>query len=192
MSVRLVKFTDTLQFASSIRQALVQGQEPALSFNSVMFDESPIAMNKIASAQIKTNDDAMDCITRQDVPADPTREWKCTHAVVIGSGSMKEGSQVLVIKDSNCSNPWFVESIDVMAFPGAEVRAQILDIFFDVALQLWRVCLCLEWLNSSCRILLLGWTSHGCMCRKQPFNEMFNNSTRKPAPCALDAFMKSA
>lgn len=141
MSVRHVKFTDTLQFASSIRQALVQGQEPALSFNSVMFDESPLAVNKIASAQIKTNVDAMDCITRQDVPADPTREWKCTHAVVIGSGSMKDGSQALVIKDSNYSNPWFVESIDVMAFHGAEVRAQILDIFLTLRCS-FSACAC--------------------------------------------------
>jgi hypothetical protein len=35
---------------------------------------------------------------------------------------MKEGSKMLVIKDSKYLKPWFVENIDVMTWPGAEVR----------------------------------------------------------------------
>lgn len=66
-----------------------------------------------------------DYITRADV--DMTNVYACDHAVVIGSeslGGAREGysKRMLIIKDSSLVTPWAVDSIDVMVFPGAEVR----------------------------------------------------------------------
>ena len=124
MEVKRVNFTETHTFAESIRGVLLGGQEPVLYYSPNVF-HSERASSKIQRAQEALDSTAVDAthyVTKQDVdsnaPPHPVR-----HAVVIGGGSMrgKHGSDALVIKDSLWNSPWFVESIDVMVFNGAEV-----------------------------------------------------------------------
>ena len=68
--------------------------------------------------------DAKDYITRQDIEAKD--DVRVRHEVVIGSRSMQNSSETLVIKDSQRVSPWFVESIDAMVLPGAQVRVLLL------------------------------------------------------------------
>jgi hypothetical protein len=83
------------------------------------------ARRKIDAAQDKQVIPQEDYVTSAD--ADMADVVACDHAVVIGSESMGGASEgysksVLIIKDSSLLMPWAVASIDVMVFPGAEVR----------------------------------------------------------------------
>ena len=108
MSVRHAEQTETAQLADGMMQALLQGQEPVLSFPCALLHNSHLARKKIEAMQSKTEVDATDYVTIQDVAAGSTQpphgqqQW---HAVVIGSGSMKQGSKALVIKDSKYLKP---------------------------------------------------------------------------------------
>ena len=126
MEVKRVNFTETHRFAESIREVLLGGQEPVLYYSPRVFrsEKASLKIQRAQEALDSTTVDATHLVTKQDVdsnaPPHPVR-----HAVVIGGGSMrgKHGSDALVIKDSLWNAPWFVESIDVMVFNGAEVCA---------------------------------------------------------------------
>ena len=123
-TVSHVPFTTSPDFSEAIRQALLQGSEPVLNIASDPFYTGE-ARRKIDAVQDKQVIPQEDYITSAD--ADTSNVVACDHAVVIGSESMGGASEgysksVLIIKDSSLLMPWAVASIDVMVFPGAEVR----------------------------------------------------------------------
>jgi hypothetical protein len=73
MSVRHAEQTETAQLADGVLQALLQGQEPVLSFPCALLDNSHLARKKIEAMQSKMEVDATDYVTIQDVAADSTR-----------------------------------------------------------------------------------------------------------------------
>lgn len=115
---------DSVGFEAHIREALKHCEEPVL---------------KIASNLLLSRPDGH-IITRQDYRSMKRKvEWDLNHlhAVVIGSESMKETNQMLVLKDSNWEKPWKLQSIaDIDWIDGAQVRA----LLYDVVLHRWRVC----------------------------------------------------
>ncbi len=121
MSVRF--FKDTADFAENIRQALREGQEPVLGL-----DVHPFYRGKRRDdfRQLRAGHSQRIYITKEDANWDVGTIF--SHAVVIGSKSMKVGEELastkLEIKDSNWNEAWWVESINVLVPPqryGAKV-----------------------------------------------------------------------
>jgi hypothetical protein len=114
MSVRT--FRQAADFAQNICQALREGQEPVLAFS---VDPFYYGKKTAAFEQEKQTPSAQAIyISMEDV--DWTQGTTAAHAVVIGSGSMKDGETPLVIKDSNLESPWFVASINVLVPPSVD------------------------------------------------------------------------
>jgi hypothetical protein len=119
----VTEFKKADDFAENIRDALDEGQEPALSFA-----HDAVYSDRQSRGKLSIH------ITKDDV--DWTKGMNHTHCIVIGSENIRGGEQ-LVIKDSNFDFTWTVASIDVLVPP--KVRVSLRAAFLSI---MWAPLIC--------------------------------------------------